>query len=277
MARPGEKWDNGFPVGKVGCGMGLGQSSILPILHRSAQCLLDLLYPATCAVCGRTEETAAILCRGCESQLHALEATPACQRCGSPVAQPDAPCPFCLGKGIRPFESIHRLGIFDEPLRSLIHQIKYDHRWPLAELLAGRLASNRPVKQLLDQADSVIPVPLHWKRQFTRGFNQSQVLASSLRRRCRARLLNPVIRTQDTPTQTQLTSQQARLENVRHAFALANPRGIQGQRLVLIDDVMTSGATLQAVARCIMQAKPASLSVIVLAVADPRHRGFTRV
>lgn len=251
--------------------------SFVQPLRQTVARLLDAFYPPVCAVCQRLSTLESYLCEACEGELAKLEQTPACPSCGSPLAQSGAPCPWCLGKGIRPFVQVYRLATFDEPLKTLIHHIKYHGQWHLAEILADRMLKSARLGEALAHIDAIVPVPLHYRRQFSRGYNQAQVLAAHLSKRCGARLRKPVIRIRDTPTQTLLPSQQARLENVRHAFALARTRGLQDKHILLVDDVMTSGATLQAVARCILPAKPASISALALAVADPRRRGFTRV
>ena len=123
-------------------------------------------------------------------------------------------------------------------------------------------------------ADRIIPVPLHPFRHFQRGYNQADVIASRLGS---TRLLRPIKRLRNTPTQTHLHSHEKRIENLRHAFSLTDPESIAGQRVLVIDDVMTSGATLQSIARALVPAKPKSLHALVLAIADPKGRHFEAV
>jgi ComF family protein len=240
--------------------------------------LLDLCYPGVCTICQSFCDSPGPLCESCDQSFIELHSASACPKCAAPVAQPGAPCPWCLGKGLYPFANIARLAVYEPPLRELIHAMKYHGRWPLAESLAQRLVAHPPARALLDRADCLIPVPLHFRRHWHRGYNQADVLARRLAAYRRIPVLHPVRRIRDTPTQTDL-SQKARHENVKNAFRLKRFRtsSIAGKSLLLIDDVMTTGATLQAVARTLLPAKPASISVLVLSIADPRHRHFTRI
>src|ERR1700733_6910496 len=174
--------------------------------------LIDFLYPPMCAVCNVTYSSDSPLCGECLIKLNQLAAAPACRHCGLPIAQADAPCPRCLGEGMRPFERIARLAVFDDPLRHLIHQIKYHGRWPLAEFLAERLAQQESVKELLREADLIAAVPLHPWREFSRGFNQADVIARRLGKKMRVKVASPIVRLKNTQTQTYLYFREKRLE-----------------------------------------------------------------
>jgi ComF family protein len=239
--------------------------------------LIDFLYPPLCAVCNATYSGDSPLCGECTMKLSQLAAAPACKYCGLPIAQADAPCPRCLGDGMRPFERIARLGVFDDPLRHMIHGIKYHGRWPLAEFLAEGLAQQESVKELLREADLIAAVPLHPWRELSRGFNQAAVIARRLGKKAGVKVASPIVRLKNTETQTHLHSRKKRLENLRNAFELSRPRLIRDKHVVLVDDVFTSGATLISAGRTILQAEPASLCAIVVAVADSRRRNFETI
>ena len=185
-----------------------------------------------------------------------------------------AACPYCQGGGVYPFETIVALGPFRPPMRGLVHQMKYHHRWPLAEILADRMVRDPRVKSLLAQTDRLVPVPLHFSRQIARGYNQADALARRLSRRSGVRIARPIIRLRNTPPQTFIHSREDRAQNVRHAFGLTSERSIRGLRITLVDDVMTTGATLGAAARALLPADPAAINALVLAIADPRRRDF---
>lgn len=244
----------------------------LSIFPRILGSLLDLCYPWTCPVCRRLSPT--LFCEACNRQLAKLEAAAACRCCAMPLPQEQAPCPWCQGKGLYPFQSIARLGTYHEPLRALIRQMKYRRRWSLAETLADRLYARPAVRALLASADALVPVPLHYFRQLRRGYNQAEVLAQRLARHARLPVLRPAIRARRTEMQTQLRSRKARHENLRDAFVLLDSRPLRDQRLVLVDDVLTTGATLQSLARTLLPAHPAALHALTLARADPRGRDF---
>jgi ComF family protein len=152
--------------------------------------------------------------------------------------------------------------------------MKYRRRWRLADELAERLLAEERVRRLLDECDVLVPVPLHWARHIGRGYNQADVLASALARRVKRRVVRPASRIRHTPRQTGMHSRTVREENVRGAFALKHPAQIAGKRVVIVDDVMTTAATLQTLGRVLKPAHPAAMSALVLAVADPRGQDF---
>jgi ComF family protein len=249
----------------------------MPVLPQIVRDLADFLYPGRCAVCGNDCLGADFLCHQCDGGLENLAAESACDRCALPVVSRGAPCPWCRGRGLHPFDRIARLGKFADPLRTLIHSLKYHRRWVLAHQLAGRLAEQPQVRQILKQADVLVPVPLHWTRHIGRGYNQSELLARALAGHCGAKVVRAVRRIRHTASQTSMHSRTVREENVHGAFALKSGRGLAGKRLVVVDDVMTTAATIQAVGRVLKAVKPDSISAIVVAVADPKGRDFEAI
>jgi ComF family protein len=218
------------------------------------------------------------VCAACGAKLEELAAEAACLRCGKPVAEEGAPCPWCLGKGLYPFKQVLRLGVHHEPLKTLVKDLKYRGRWTLAGELAGRLLRKERVRELLEGNDALMAVPLHWRKRLARGYNQSDLLARHLAKGCNGvRVIAPVKRVRDTESQTRQTSQSARRENMKGAFKLVDARLVEGKRIVIVDDVTTSGATIQEVARVALVAKPASISAVAVSIADARGRDFTQV
>jgi ComF family protein len=240
-----------------------------------AEQVLGFCYPTRCANCEIASDDR--LCPVCEEQMVQLEQAPACVRCGMPVVEPFSPCARCTGQGMYPYERVLRLGTFDQPIKSLIHQMKYHRRWSLGELLADRLLARPGTRPMLEEIDGIMPVPLHYWRQLMRGYNQAEVIARRLARATGRRLVQPVRRVRNTETQTHLHSRTKRTQNLRDAFHLADPKQVYGRRIAVVDDVLTTGATLQSVGRTLAQAKPASLIAIVIAVADPKHQDFQKL
>ena len=240
-----------------------------------AHALLDLCFPWSCAVCQTPYEGAGPLCPACSDQLADLEREPHCDRCAAALPMHGSPCPYCMNKGPPHFYRVVRLGPYSGPLRELVIHLKYHRKWGLGEDLADRLLRREPVRELLNDPDVrhnglLVPVPLHWKRHFLRWYNQAEVVARHLARKCNIPLGRPVKRTKPTEPQTALHSRARREQNLKNAFRLIDPRAVAGRHVVLVDDVWTTGATLQALARVLKKARPATLSAIVLAVTDPR-------
>ncbi len=230
---------------------------MLPQLTKFKGMALDLLFPQWCVGCGKEGD---FLCYSCRRSLPRIT-PPLCPRCGKP--QPSGIlCPGCVGwqaelDGIRsPFR-------FDGVIRQAIHQLKYRNlraiAQPLAKLLQDFLSTNPMLGEVL------MPVPLHQKRLRERGYNQSRLLAQEL-----GKLINlPVvadclIRQRHTPPQARTSTVDERRSNVANAFTCRNYR-LQDKQVLLIDDVTTSGATLNACASALKSAGATSVWGLVLA------------
>jgi ComF family protein len=237
--------------------------------------VIDLVYPPRCFCCGGGTDLGRF-CGECSAELSLLEVSAACPRCAGPLGDGSA-CAWCGGNGIFPFQSIAALGPFRDPLRRMIHKIKYRHGWPIAEILAERMIRHPRTRALLEQTDCLVAVPLHGARQFGRGYNQAHTLAVQLSRRCGIGLVHPLVRLKNTPSQTAVGSRRDRAENLRHAFGLIRRGGVTGRRVTLVDDVMTTAATLKSAAAALKPAEPMQINGLVLAVSDPRARDFQSV
>ena len=168
--------------------------------------------------------------------------------------------------GLRGFDEAFCYGAYEGKLRQLIHLFKYRGMRglarPLGELMARAVPRDR-------QFDAVSAVPLHWRRRFARGFNQSELLGRVLARRRGIPMLRLLRRGTATRAQAGLSNAQRR-ENVVGAFVAR--RRVAGMRILLIDDVMTTGATLGACARALKKAGARSVSVLTLARVDRRFK-----
>ncbi|PWT99978.1 MAG: amidophosphoribosyltransferase [Terriglobia bacterium] len=151
-------------------------------------------------------------------------------------------------------------------MRQWIHLFKYARvktmEKPLGELLARALPRDEKI-------DAVVPVPLHWRRRWSRGFNQSELLARGIARRCGAPICGALRRVRHTTTQTGL-SNTSRRRNMAGAFATRRPDRILGKRVLLIDDVMTTGSTASACAAVLRRAGASRVVVLTVARAERR-------
>lgn len=237
--------------------------------------LADFCFPPACAVCGAgADEARTPLCPACLDKLHRLELAAACDRCAMPLAEHGAPCPYCLGKGLRPFGRVLRLCSYSEPVRQIVHSLKFHRAWGLGEFLADRLYARQPVRDLLETCDAIAPVPLHPFRQMARGYNQAEVIARRLARLAGKPVIQPAVRLIHTTAQSRAQSRTQRIANLRRAFGLMDARRPTGRRIVVIDDIRTTAATLRSFGRCLAKSRPKSLDAIVVAAADPKHRDF---
>ena len=234
--------------------------SILPqpsALRRLAARCLDSLLPGSCLLCAE-DSTGSPLCTGCQTDLPWLHG-PHCPRCALPTTHGEQ-CGACL---VRPpaFTATHALFHYEFPVDRLIQAFKYGHRLSLAPWLARQLAER------IDPAgyDCIMPLPLHPTRLTERGFNQSAEISRRLARYWHmAHDPDSLVRERPTLPQAGL-AREARQDNVRRAFACQ--RGRHGLRILLIDDVMTSGATLDAAARALLQGGAARVEIAVAARA----------
>jgi ComF family protein len=229
--------------------------------------LLHLLYPNLCEACGQVVPSEqGLFCLACR-QAVTTDPHSTCPRCASTVGaftHLEGGCTRCRGSHFH-FEGVMRLGPYEGLLRDLILRLKQGSAENLAEHL-GRLWVEHAEQRLrATGADVVIPIPLHWRRHWQRGYNQSAALARPLAARLRLPCWPGWLRRiRNTPMQTEQPPS-ARRENVRGAFCARSAAGLRGRTVLLVDDVLTTGSTCSEAARALRDAGAARVCVAVLA------------
>ena len=217
--------------------------------------LLDLLLPPRCGGCGAL---GSLYCDGCRGRTRRLE-EPLCRRCGAEVEHVRAGC-GCKGR-VRHLSRVRSAAAYEGPLEKAIHRFKYEGRRPLVRPLALLLAERVAVDGVA--AEAVAWVPLHPDRRARRGYNQAELLARELARLYVLPLLPGLVRTRDTPPQVGL-DRLRRLDNVRGAFAW-DGQDLDRRSVLLIDDVTTTGATLDACAAALKAAGSGAVTGLTIA------------
>lgn len=237
----------------------------LPVM-RALSVLSDMLYPPKCALCRVPVDAAHTFCGECFVRLHFI-AAPQCECCGLPFSHASEValrCGDCLTKA-PPYALARAALVYDEVSRPLVTRLKYGDQLHLAPLLARLMGQAGAA--VLKEADWLIPVPLHWRRRVRRRYNQSLVLATHLGQQYDVPVLaDGLQRIRATVPQVGLSRSQ-RQRNVASAFQMKEQSRpiIAGKTLVLIDDVMTSGATLHACTKALSAAGAAEIRILTLA------------
>ncbi len=234
-----------------------------PWLFRVGHEVRDLLLPAVCPLC---RETAAGAdggpCVGCGAGLAEIPA-PCCPGCGGANNGVLERCADCLEAEPRPWALAVSVFPFNGPVRACIHQLKYRSGPELAPWLAARMTTRwRHCGGGLP--DAVVPVPLHWFKEWLRGYNQAELLATRVAAGLALPLLHPIRRRRWTRQQAKLHFKD-RLNNLADGFAVRPRARPDGLHLLLVDDVMTTGATLAAATTALLRAGARRVSVLTAA------------
>jgi ComF family protein len=242
-------------------------------LSAGAAAATDLLFPPRCRFCA-AECTSASgsrhFCINCESQLATCTRT-RCRKCGLVCSEVDLPrgdCGYCRGLKLR-FSEVRTLGSYEGPLRQAVLKIKHAAHEPLAVALGQRMAEQVVARPLAEAPDLVTAVPMHWLKRIWRRTNTALTLAESV-----AKLLglphHPglLVCRRLLARQATLTPPQRRI-NVRNAFRTSRFARIDGKRVLLVDDVMTTGATAQEAARTLLTGGAATVFVATVARSTP--------
>jgi ComF family protein len=239
---------------------------------RATKAALDIALPTLCVACREPVDGEGV-CAECWARLSFIE-PPYCPRLGIPFVYDPGPDMLSMEAIASPpaYQRARAAVRYDEVARTLVHALKYQDRTDLAPAMGRWMA--RAGRELLDGADLLIPVPLHWRRAWHRRYNQSGALGRVIERQSGIKLRGDILqRVRATEQQVGLSRPQ-RASNVQGAFKVSADRQseIAGRKLVLIDDVLTSGATTDACARALLRAKAAQVDVLVFARVVDSHR-----
>jgi len=235
-------------------------------MRRAGIRLLDLVLPPRCVACGAAVAEAGALCPGCWTAIDFL-VPPLCPRCGYPFEHELAEPTLCAACRTAPpvYDRARAVLRYDAGSRPMLLAFKHADRTDLAPAFGRWLA--RAGAELLAESDLVVPVPLHWTRLFARRYNQAALLAQAAARQA-GRPCLPDLLVRRRRTRPQSAGRAARARNVAGAFTVPATKQtrVEGRRILLVDDVRTTGATLDACARALKVAGAAGVDVLTLAM-----------
>lgn len=200
--------------------------------------LLDLVFPSACEVCRRRSEE--ILCPGCFSQI----------------------------KFMKPQLGVYCASAYDGVLRTALHRFKFQKRKKLAEplgILLVKYLSHTPELKV-EEMDCIVPIPLHPRRQRERGYNQAELLARVISRYYEVPVVSALERIKNTHAQFDLP-REARLENVKGAFKVSEPKAVYNKRILILDDIYTTGSTMGECAKTLKTAGARRVEILTLSRA----------
>lgn len=238
-------------------------------LRQTGETTLTFLYPAQCRVCDTPLGLEAVpyFCQECWQKIQFVE-RPWCEICGIPHPDKRATasvCDKCAGAPPR-YGKLRTIAFYEEPFQQVLHLFKFGKRTGLASPLIQLMLARLPDDCRIEDYDFILPIPIHKKRLRERGFNQSLLLAEGIAKAKGMPVATDIlIRQKHTKAQSSLTGRAARQENITDAFELRNPKAAFGKRFLLIDDVFTTGATVQEAVKELWKADPAEIDVLTLA------------
>jgi len=237
----------------------------------AVQSLNQLLWPSVCAHCGQSVcETDKTLCADCWGELVVCVGGDYCRRCGrdaSLYGLVEGACGDCQGKEFY-FDEIARSGVYGEALGKMILSFKKG-RTELDSMLGFLANSALQGSGFFDEVEFFVPVPLHWTRRLFRGYNQSLIITKKLEHP-KARINTELVRIRRTKFQPVVASAAARARNVAGAFAVRRGHQLSKRAVCLVDDIKTSGATLNECAKTLKEAGASKVFALVLAVAGQK-------
>lgn len=230
--------------------------------------LCHVLWPGRCPICRESILPADEgMCRCCWQDLSKAVSADYCRRCGrdvSPFGIVQGKCGHCQELQLE-YDGVARVGSYESTLRSMILALKFAERTEWVPRLSEMLDQALSMSGFLNRVDFIVPVPLHWRRRLTRGFNQAHLLSKKLSLQGKP-ISTDLVRIRNTQQQWDLTPPQRR-RNVKGAFAVRKGHSFKDKSVLLVDDISTSGATVTECSKILKQAGAQNVFVAVVATA----------
>jgi len=241
-------------------------------IHEYLHAFLDLFYSRSCLHCNRNlnHSYELYICENCKKEILYVS-HPYCIRCGTTlgphiISTPKEGCTVCKGKYL-PFNTLTSITHYDGVMKTLIHKFKYAKQKFLSSLLNDIVLTHEKLKEIVPHIDVIVPVPLHWLKKTHRGFNQSELLSRGIQRHFSKPIsTNNLCRIKNTASQTQLSKSQRQV-NIHNAFFVNAPQSFKGKRILLVDDVLTTGVTASECSKKLKEAGAESVHLLILATA----------
>ncbi len=237
-------------------------SSLVESGRRAVEGLIGLFFPPHCALCGGRLDALRVLCPACEGDLPELPG-PRCRRCGEALSDPSLDLCLRCGTRERAVDRFGSLGPYDGPWGELVRALKFDKEVAVGRFLAGRMAEWVRAYGIAEAFDLITFVPMSPRDRRERGFNQAELLARGLAKRLRRPVCRILTKARVTPPQGSLSARERRT-NLRDAFRLLR---YGGERVLLVDDIGTTGSTAEECARALKRGGYESVTVLTVARA----------
>lgn len=234
--------------------------------------LLDLFYPRFClhCNCNLNDSYERYICDSCKKQISYVVDTH-CIRCGASLGPhiesiAREGCTVCKGKHLH-FDTVIPITYYDGVMKTLIHKFKYARQRFLSGVLNDIVILQKELKEVVPNIDIIVPVPLYWLKKLQRGFNQSELLSRGIKK-CFSKPMstNNLCRIKNTVSQTHL-SKSKRQVNIHDAFFVKYPELFKGRKILLVDDVLTTGVTASECSKKLKEAGAYGVHVLILAIA----------
>jgi len=224
----------------------------------------ELIFPSQCQLCGDLAHFKIPLCNTCLKKVQKI-GNLRCEICGKAfTGETNRICGNCIKEKPK-FDQARAWAKFEEPMVQIIHQFKYQRGFQFANWMVNNLVEVHQTQFSDQKFDLLIPIPLHWKRLLQRGYNQALILAQPLSKKLKIPLDTTILqKTTNTPPQVGLSSAQ-RKENLKKSFQIKKPKLIAGKNILLVDDVITSGATANEASKILKQAGAKKVCILALA------------